>query len=55
MKKETIMRFISVPTAKGLCGARRGAIAKSLLRYLSAHLEIPLNIRSLPVLEEIYR
>lgn len=38
-----------------LNGARRGAIAKSLLRYLSAHLEIPLNIRSLPVLEEIYR
>lgn len=26
MKKETIMRFISVPTAKGLCGARRVAM-----------------------------
>ena len=38
-----------------LNGIRRGAIAKSLLKYLSAHLEIPLNIRSLPVLEELYR
>ena len=38
-----------------LNGTRRGAIAKSLLKYLSAHLEIPLNIRSLPVLEELYR
>ena len=26
MKKETIMRFFSVPTAKGLCGARRVAM-----------------------------
>ena len=26
MKKEIIMRFISVPTAKGLCGARRVAM-----------------------------
>ena len=26
MKKETIMRFISVPTAQGLCGARRVAM-----------------------------
>ena len=37
-----------------LSGARRSAIAESLLRYLSAHLEIPLNIRSLAVLEELY-
>ena len=26
MKKETIMRIFSVPTAKGLCGARRVAM-----------------------------
>ena len=37
-----------------LDGARRSAIAGSLLRYLSAHLEIPLNIRSLAVLGELY-
>ena len=38
-----------------LSGERRSAIAESLLRYLSAHLEIPLNIRSLSVLGELYR
>ncbi len=38
-----------------LNGAKRSAIADSLLRYLSAHLEIPLNIRSLAVLGELYR
>ena len=38
-----------------LSGARRSAIAETLLRYLSAHLEIPLNIRSLAVLSELYR
>ena len=37
-----------------LDGSRRSAIAGSLLRYLSAHLEIPLNIRSLAVLGELY-
>ena len=37
-----------------LDGARRSAIAGSLIRYLSAHLEIPLNIRSLAVLGELY-
>ncbi|MBQ6015747.1 MAG: DNA repair protein RecO C-terminal domain-containing protein [Bacteroidales bacterium] len=37
-----------------LNGSRRSAIAGSLLRYLSAHLEIPLNIRSLDVLGELY-
>lgn len=38
-----------------LSGTRRSAIADALLRYLSAHLEIPLNIRSLAVLGELYR
>lgn len=38
-----------------LNGAKRSAIAESLLRYLSVHLEIPLNIRSLSVLGELYR
>ena len=38
-----------------LSGTRRSAIADTLLRYLSAHLEIPLNIRSLAVLSELYR
>lgn len=38
-----------------LNGDRRSAIADSLLRYLSAHLELPLNIRSLSVLGELYR
>ena len=38
-----------------LSGARRSAIAESLLRYLSAHLEVPLNIRSLSILGELYR
>lgn len=38
-----------------LNGAKRSAIAESLLRYLSVHLEIPLNIRSLAVLGELYR
>ena len=38
-----------------LNGPRRSAIAEALLRYLSAHLEIPLNIRSLAVLGELYR
>lgn len=37
-----------------LNGKKRSAIADSLLRYLSAHLEIPLNIRSLAVLGELY-
>ncbi|MBP5566105.1 MAG: DNA repair protein RecO C-terminal domain-containing protein [Bacteroidales bacterium] len=38
-----------------LNGDTRSAIADALLRYLSAHLEIPLNIRSLAVLGELYR
>ena len=38
-----------------LNGQKRTAIADSLLRYLYAHLEIPLNIRSLGVLEELYK
>ncbi len=38
-----------------LSGTKRSAIAESLLRYLSVHLEIPLNIRSLAVLGELYR
>lgn len=38
-----------------LNGSTRSAIADSLLRYLSAHLEIPLNIRSLAVLSDLYR
>ena len=38
-----------------LTGDSRSAIADALLRYLSAHLEIPLNIRSLAVLGELYK
>ena len=38
-----------------LNGDTRSAISDALLRYLSAHLEIPLNIRSLAVLGELYR
>lgn len=38
-----------------LNGTKRSAIAESLLHYLSVHLEIPLNIRSLAVLGELYR
>ena len=38
-----------------LSGTKRSAIAESLLRYLSVHLEVPLNIRSLTVLGELYR
>jgi len=38
-----------------LSGARRSAIAESLLRYLSSHLEVPLNIRSISILGELYR
>ena len=38
-----------------LNGDTRSAIADALIRYLSAHLEIPLNIRSLAVLGELYR
>lgn len=38
-----------------LSGERRSAIAETLLRYISVHSEIPLNIRSLAVLSEIYR
>ena len=38
-----------------LNGRTRSEIADSLLRYLSAHLEIPLNIRSLAVLSELFR
>lgn len=37
-----------------LNGKKRGEIAGSLLRYLSAHLETPLNIRSLAVLGELF-
>ena len=38
-----------------LDGLSRSAIADSLLEYLSAHLEYRLNIRSLPVLGELFR
>ena len=43
MKKETIMRFISVPTAKGLCGARRVAmmLLMTMLTSLGAWAAIP--------------
>ena len=37
-----------------LSGKSRSAIAESLLRYLSAHLEYQLNIRSLDVLGELF-
>ena len=38
-----------------LNGNARSGIADSLLRYLSAHLETSLNIRSLAVLSELFR
>ena len=38
-----------------LNGRERGEIAESFLRYLSYHLDYPLNIRSLRVLSELYR
>ena len=38
-----------------LSGEKRSAIAEGLLRYLSSHLDIPLNVRSLSVLGELYR
>jgi len=37
-----------------LNGKKRSAIADSLLRYLSVHLEMKLNIKSLAVLGELY-
>ena len=45
MKKETIMRFISVPTAKGLCGARRVAmmLLMTMLTSLGAWAAILTN------------
>lgn len=45
MKKETIMRFISVPTAKGLCGARRVAmmLLMTMLTSLGAWAAIQTN------------
>lgn len=43
--------FLSYP----LSGRERGEIADSLVRYLSYHLDSPLNIRSLRVLSELYR
>lgn len=43
MKKETIMRFISVPTAQGLCGARRVAMLQlmTMLTSIGAWAAIP--------------
>lgn len=38
-----------------LSGADRNAISDILLRYLEYHTETTLNIRSLPVLRELYR
>lgn len=37
-----------------LSGADRNAIAEDLVRYLEFHTELPLNIRSLKVLRELY-
>ena len=37
-----------------LNGRTRGAIAEGLIRYLGFHLDYPLNIRSLPVLTELF-
>lgn len=37
-----------------LSGADRNAIAEELVRYLEFHTELPLNIRSLKVLRELY-
>ena len=38
-----------------LAGKARGEIAEALLQYLSAHLEYPLNVRSLGVVGELFR
>lgn len=46
-----VEEFMLVP----LSGRERSEIADSLLRYLSYHLEYPLNIKSLRVLSELYR
>ena len=37
-----------------LSGADRNAIAEELVHYLEFHTELPLNIRSLKVLRELY-
>lgn len=38
-----------------LRGEQRGRLASGVLEYLSSHSEIPLNVRSLKVLSELYR
>ncbi|MBQ9310867.1 MAG: recombination protein O N-terminal domain-containing protein [Bacteroidales bacterium] len=38
-----------------LSGEKRSAMAEGLLRYISVYSEIPLSIRSLAVLSELYR
>ena len=38
-----------------LSGAARSDIAEALLRYLEIHLEVPIHIRSLAVLRELYQ
>ena len=54
-----ISELLSIPAESfylyPLNGRERGEIAESLLRYLSYHLDYPLNIRSLRVLSELYR
>ena len=55
---QKITAFLSLPLAEALMlpmtGAERTAIATSLIRYLEYHAESAINIRSLPVLHEIF-
>ena len=46
----SLPEFLLVP----LSGRQRGEIAQSLLRYIAFHCETQLNVRSLPVLQELY-
>ena len=45
-----LAEFMLVP----MSGAERNGIAESLLRYIGYHTESSLNVRSLPVLRELY-
>lgn len=54
----TLQAFLSATFSESmlipLSGADRNAIAEELVRYLEFHTELPLNIRSLKVLRELY-
>lgn len=56
---EVLKRFLSASFSESMLiplgGADRNAIAERLLRYLEYHTESSLNVRSLPVLRELYR